>query len=317
MFCVVGVLCVVMCGVSSCGWKEAKEVIATAERMDKTEHVVYDDTAAIAGVIRKLDNPVGRLFYRNTLGKAYYYMGRNLSLSDQIAEASECYIEADRLHIDDPIYQGRVNSCMGYICARNNNDSLALIFYERAYIDFMKSGDEWRYAQALLNVSEFNIRLHHFSVADSLLQIAKTYQLDSAYQARYYETQGLYFYKQQQYDSAFMYFNRGVEYWQSEDDKCFCYLKIMQIYFKQENIDSMVCYAKKIVSISKNPNYIANAYYCLMLEAKEKDNTQLLSQYSHNRTDAQKLLRNSMIKTASALPVLEKYLLNPHPLRWV
>ena len=38
---------------SSCGWQEAKEVIATAERMDKTEHVVYDDTAAIAGVIRK------------------------------------------------------------------------------------------------------------------------------------------------------------------------------------------------------------------------------------------------------------------------
>ena len=24
----------------SCGWKDAKEVIATAERMDKTEHVV-------------------------------------------------------------------------------------------------------------------------------------------------------------------------------------------------------------------------------------------------------------------------------------
>ena len=53
MFCVVGVLCVVMCGGSSCGWKDAQEVIATAERMDKTEHVVYDDTAAIAGVIRK------------------------------------------------------------------------------------------------------------------------------------------------------------------------------------------------------------------------------------------------------------------------
>ena len=78
MFCVVGVLCVVMCGVSSCGWKDAKEVIATAERMDKTEHVVYDDTAALGRTIRCLDNPFGRLFMRSTLGKAYYYMGRNL-----------------------------------------------------------------------------------------------------------------------------------------------------------------------------------------------------------------------------------------------
>ena len=68
----------------------------------------------------------------NTLGKAYYYMGRNYSLSNQIAEAAGCYIEADRLQIDDPICRGRVNSNMAYICAQNNNDSLALTFYERA-----------------------------------------------------------------------------------------------------------------------------------------------------------------------------------------
>ena len=72
MFCLLGVLC----GLCSCGWKGAKEVIATADKMDQTEHVVYDDTAALAGVICKLDNPIGRLFCSNTLGKAYYYMGR-------------------------------------------------------------------------------------------------------------------------------------------------------------------------------------------------------------------------------------------------
>lgn len=37
-------------------------------------------TAAIARVIRKMDNPLGILIHKNTLGKAYYYMGRNLSL---------------------------------------------------------------------------------------------------------------------------------------------------------------------------------------------------------------------------------------------
>ena len=49
IFCMLGVLC----GLCSCGWEGAKEVIATAARMDQTEHVVYDDTAAISGVIRK------------------------------------------------------------------------------------------------------------------------------------------------------------------------------------------------------------------------------------------------------------------------
>ena len=49
LICVLGMVCLF----SFCGWKDAQEVIAMAERMDKTEHVVYDDTAAIAGVIRK------------------------------------------------------------------------------------------------------------------------------------------------------------------------------------------------------------------------------------------------------------------------
>ena len=132
LFCALGMLCVC----SSCQWREAKEVIVKADSIDQTEHVIYDDTAALRNVIRCLDNPFSRVLISNTLGKAYYYMGRNYSLSNQIAEAAECYIEADRLQIGDPIYRGRVNSCMGYICAQNNNDSLALIFYDRASEDF-------------------------------------------------------------------------------------------------------------------------------------------------------------------------------------
>ena len=315
MFCVVGVLCVVMCGLCSCGWKDAQEVVATAERMDKTEHVVYDDTAAIAGVIRKLDNPLGRLFYSNTLGKAYYFMGRNLSLSNHIAEAAECYIEADRLQIDDPIYRGRVNTCMGYICAQNNSDSLALIFYERASEDFRESGDEWRYAQNILSVVSCYIDLHIFTKADSLWQIAPSNQLANSYQARYYETRGLYFYERQQYDSAFVYFDKGISYWLSEEDRCFSYLKIMQVYFDLNLLDKAVPYAQYIIESSDNPNYLVNAYYCLMQDAKRKNNIELLSKYSHIRTDAQKLLRNNMLKCAEVTPQLEAYLLNPHPMR--
>ena len=75
MFCVVGVLCVVMLGLCSCTWQEAREVIAVADSLDHTEHVIYDDTAALGRTIRSLDNPLGRLLMSNTLGKAYYYMG--------------------------------------------------------------------------------------------------------------------------------------------------------------------------------------------------------------------------------------------------
>ena len=168
MVCLLGLVCGAMCGLSSCNWQEAKDVIAVADSLDQTEHVIYDDTAALGRTIRCLDNPFGRLFMRNTLGKAYYYMGRNFSLSNQIPKAADCYIEADRLQINDPICRGRINSNMGYICAQNNSDSLALIFYERASENFKESGNEWYYAQTLLNVAFKTIQLHLFNRTDSL-----------------------------------------------------------------------------------------------------------------------------------------------------
>jgi tetratricopeptide (TPR) repeat protein len=164
---------------------------------------------------------------------------------------------------------------------------------------------------------EFNVKLHNYIVADSLLRIAQTYLLDSAYRTRYYETQGLYFYEQQQYDSALVYFNRGLDYWQSEEAKCFSYLKMMQVYFKINDHDSAVYYAQKIISSSKNSNYISNAYYCMMEDAQKKNDAKLLSLYSYARTDALKLLRDNTNKYAEAIPKLMEYLQNPHPWRWV
>lgn len=315
LLCVMSLLCML----ASCQWRDAKAVIATADSLDVTEHVIYDDTAALGGVIRKLDNPVGRIFQRNTLGKAYYYMGRNLEdYYQQVAEAAECYIEADRLQIDDPIYKGRINSCMGYICAQNNSDSLALVFYDRASEDFAESGDEWRYAQSLLNISKIQTNLYKFTESDSILHIAHTYNyLDSEYRARYLETKGLYFYKQQQYDSALVYFQYGLDYRKRTEQTGFCYLKLMQIYYNKRDMLQAIKYAQYIIELSNNPNYLVNAYYCLMQDAKEKNNTPLLSKYSHARADAQKLLTQNVQKSAAAMPLLENYMQNPHPWRWV
>ena len=315
LICVLGMICIC----TSCRWQEAKEVIAVADSLDQTEHVIYDDTAALGKSIRCLDNPFGRVLMSNTLGKAYYYMGRNLDDKyGLINQAAECYIMADRLQINDPIYRGRVNSCMGYICAQNNSDSLALIFYERANKAFKKSTNEWYYAQSLLNVSLRAIHLHLFSKTDSLLLIAHSYQLDSAYRARYYETKGLYFYEQQQYDSALVYFNQGLNYWQSETEKCFSYVKIMQTYyFGKKELQMLIPYANLIVEYSNNPNHLANAYYCLLLDAKENNDVNRLSQYTHARTDALKVLRDNTNKYAEATPKLMEYLQNPHPWRWV
>ena len=304
-------------GCASCQWHEAEAVIAMADSIDQTQHVIYDDTAALGLVIRQLDNPMGRVFKHSTLGKAYYYMGRNLEDSyQQIAEAAKCYIEADRLHIDDPIYRGRVNTCMGYICKQNCNDSLALIFYENSSQFFKESNNEWYYAHSILNISYHLINLSQYNQADSLLRFTRTISIDSAYTARYYEIKGLYFYQQQQYDSALVYFRYCEKTMQKNTNRSLLFLYIMRTYLNKEQLSMAVPYAQFLVDNSDNTNHLINAYYCLMKDAEEQNNIELLSTYAHKRADAQKMFRDMIKNYTSAMSYLVKYVSNPNPLRW-
>ena len=301
---------------TSCHWQEAKQVVCLADSLDQNEHVLYDDTAALQQAIRTLDNPLARLFLHNQLGKAHYYMGRHLSLDDQITQAAEHYIAADRAQICDPIYRGRINSCMAHISKQNENDSLALIFFIRANEAFKASGKDWYYAHTLLDVSEFHTYLHHFAEADSVLRIAQSYQLDDYYLARFYETEGLYYYEQQLHDSALLYFHQALDLWEYEEDRFYTYKKLMQVYLDVDDRVSALPYAKIIVELSADPNDLVNAYYCLMQDAKARGDIDKLSAYAHARQDANELLMESVGKYNGALTLLEDHLANPYPYRW-
>ena len=314
-------ICLLLClFMVSCGYRtryqEAHTTIAIADSLDQTEHTLYDDTAALQQVIRTLDNPFGRLFAHNQLGKAHYYMGRHLSLDDQITQAAEHYIAADRAQIDDPIYRGRINSCLGHISKQNESDSLALIFFIRANEAFKASGKDWYYAHTLLDVSEFQTYLHHFEEADSVLHIAQSYQLDNYYLARFYETKGLYFYEQLQYDSALYYFHQALDFWEYEEDRLYTYKKLMQVYLDMDNQAAALPYAQIIVGQSADPNDLVNAYYCLMQDAKATNDIELLSRYAHARQDANRLLNAQVGKYRGALTLLKEHLANPYPYRW-
>ena len=301
---------------SSCHWQDAKQVICLADSLDQTEHILYDDTAALQQAIRTLNNPLGKLFAHNQLGKAHYYMGRHLSLNDQITQAAEHYIAADRAQICDPIYRGRINSCLGHISKQNESDTLALIFFIRANEAFKASGKDWYYAHTLLDVSEFHTYLHHYAQADSVLRIAQSYQLDNYYLARFYETKGLYFYEQQLYDSALLYFHQALNFWEYEEDKFYTYKKLMQVYLDMGDQASALPYAQIIVELSADPNDLVNAYYCLMQDAKERGDIDKLSAYAHARQDANELLMESVGNYNGAQTLLEEHLANPYPYRW-
>ena len=79
---------------SSCArWREAKEVIAEADRLLEYGEII-EDTALLAATINTFNGPLGYVFARNDLSKAYYHMARNFYHAHDYATAADYYIIA-------------------------------------------------------------------------------------------------------------------------------------------------------------------------------------------------------------------------------
>jgi tetratricopeptide (TPR) repeat protein len=288
-------------------------VIAEADSLLGNEKRITRDTTALNFAIETLNGPLGYLFAKQELAKAYYFMGRNFYYLNDFAKAADYYILCDRLNPTYPLYKGRINSCMGYLCKQDSCFEEALEFYERSSYAFKEAGDEWYYAHNLLNVAECHISLHKYYEADSLLTIAETFDIDSAYYARMVETRGLYFYERQEYDSALTYFVCIENYPRPIEAKCYSYMKMMQIYIRQNNYDVAIDFAKLIITNSLNPVYRTNAYYSLIKHMEAQNNIQELALYSHLRKDEDRRVQYYSVLYAEASSKLKAYLENPYP----
>lgn len=289
----------------------AQEVISYADSLDR-QHSLYADTTILKETINALNRPVLCRFYHNDLAKAYYYLGRNYETDTLVANAAGCYVAADRQQSDDDILCGRINSCMGYLCSQQYADSVALIFYQRATRYFQRSGDERRYANSLLNETRRLIALDRFTEADSIWQLADKYQGDSMYIARLYETRGLYYDRQQMYDTALVWLLSIEDYPLSNTDKCSAYMKIVQAYDTLHLIEQAEPYARYIVEHSDVLNFVSNAYYNLILNAQRRQNADEVAKYAHLREDAGRLLRQEEVTYAIAAHILTDYLRHPN-----
>ena len=314
MVCVLGVLFAVVCGLSACGWKEAKEVIAVADSIDQTEHVIYDDTAALGRTIRSLDNPFGRVLMSNTLGKAYYYMGRNLEDDySQVARAAECYVAADWLKIDDPIYRGRVNTCMAGICGDYNIDSLSLLFYERALEHFALCNDTIYYARGLLNVATSLNTLQDFRKADSVLKLAAQYQLTDSYRYSVNDAFANHFYQSKSPhspDSIIYYLRKNpiTDSWRASF--------LADAFYDLGQMDSAVYYATKIVHDFNIPAHKVSAYYILHKYAIQQGDILAADSIASLRMDERRRAESGKIDSLDGVQVFEEYLAYCEVYRW-
>lgn len=313
--CVLGLVCGVMCGLSSCQWHEADAVVAMADSIDQNHHVIYDDTVALRKAIHTLNTPLGRTFKRSTLGKAFYYMGRNLEDDySQVARAAECYVAADWLKIDDPIYRGRVNSCMGRICGNYNKDSLSLLFYERALEHFALCDDTIYYARGLLNIATMHDALQDFEKADSILRLAAQYQFSDGYRFSVNDAFAHHFYRLQTpatLDSIIYYLRRTP----IENSWRACTLA--GAFYDLEQMDSAAFYARKVIQEYNGvPGNNVSAYYILHKYAIQQGDLLAADSISSLRMDERRKFEAKKIDSLDGIQVFEEYLAYCEVYRW-
>lgn len=302
--------------IASCqSWRDAKEVIAEADNLLVVHKVVTRDTTALASAINTLNGTLGYIFAREDLAKAYYFMGRNFYYLNDFSTAADYYILCDRMNASDPIYKGRINSCMGYLCKQDSCFEEALVFYERANEAFEKSGDERRYANGLVSIAEQYVNLKDYTKADSILSIAENYEIDSAYNARLMDVKALALFNQQLYDSALICLLSIKHYPRNKDAQCYSYMKIMQSFIQLNEYELAAQYANYLLANTKNPTYRTNAYYCLLRYAEIHNDMDGLAKYSHLRKDEDRKVQRDYVLYAEAFSKLKSHLEYPHPYR--
>ena len=315
IICLILFLLLVGTFVSCHSWHEAKAIIAEADSLLVEHKVVTRDTTALLFAINTLDGPLGHVFAREDLAKAYYFMGRNFYYLNDFSTAADYYILCDRMNPSDPMYKGRINSCMGYLCKQDSCFEEALVFYERSSKAFKKSGDEWYYAHNLLNVAEQYVNLREYDKADSILSLASSYEIDSAYYADIIDVYGLSYFRQENYDSALVYLRSIKEYPRNLDMKCFNYMLILRCCNRIGDINRAIPYAEYIINHSDDAVYRSNAYYVLIRGAKINNNLNLLLMYSTLREDEDRLVQHMSELYAKATTKLKKHVVNPYPFR--
>ena len=293
-------------------WCEAKGVIAEADRLLEYGEII-EDTALLAATINTFNGPLGYVFARNDLSKAYYHMARNFYHAHDYATAADYYILCDRLKPSDPMYKGRVNSCMGFLCKQDSCFAEALEFYERANEAFVN--DERRYANGLVSIAEQYVCLKEYAKADSVLQIASRFDVDSACYARMVDVRALALYNQQKYDSALVCLLSIEDYQRHIEAKCYSYKLIMRCYYDMDKVDLAIPYAEYIIQKSTNLNYRSSAY-CIVLDSVTLNNDiKQLTRYSNEREENDRLLRHTSEAHAQASAKVKGYLNNPYPNR--
>ena len=149
---------------------------------------------------------------------------------------------------------------MAGICSNYNQDTLSLLFCERALNEFERSNNDWYYANCLLNMCVLKSGIKNFEEADSLWQIAANYSFDDSYRWYLNDVRAIYFYYQNisfSPDSIVYYLRKNPI------NDSYRASTLSNAYYDLEQMDSAVYYAWETIEKFNVPSHQVSAYYIL------------------------------------------------------
>ena len=164
-------------------------------------------------------------------------------------------------------------------------------------------------------MAEQYVNLREYNKADSVLSLARFYEIDSAYYDEILDIKAMALYNQHLYDSALNYL-LSIDYFQrNKEAKCYSYMKIMQSYAQLKKYELAAQYANYLLTNTNNPTYRTNAYYCLLRYAEMQRDMDGLAKYSHLRKDEDRKVQRDCVLYAEAFSKLKSHLEHPNPYR--
>ena len=282
---------------------EALQTVAEADSLD-SNGILFSDIVRLSHAVDALCG----LTHRTEKAKALYYLGRNYSLIGEDATAVDYYIEAERLEPNNQQLRGLLYSNMGYICAQQQEDSLAVIFFDKSARFYHECRDSIRYAYVLLQESYSYVMMGCFSTADSLWkESALITSNDDIFLSQLWVYRAYYYNRLGEYNQALEYVTKSDK----SPDKSYLYWQYALTYYNLCNLDSCAYYAERILSICSNAAHVMDAYFFLGQKAEKDNDIKKIAYYADKRNDWEYIARRNNNQRVLAISKIEEYLLHP------
>lgn len=194
---------------------------------------------------------------------------------------------------------------MAGICSNYNQDTLSLLFCERALNEFERSNNDWYYANCLLNMCVLKSGIKNFEEADSLWQIAANYSFDDSYRWYLNDVRAIYFYYQNisfSPDSIVYYLRKNPI------NDSYRASTLSNAYYDLEQMDSAVYYAWETIEKFNVPSHQVSAYYILHKYAILNNDILAADSLAGLRMDVKRKAETEKIDSLNAIRVFQDYL---------